>query len=148
VSAITGDGATELEAAAGATITQLAGDANNELTIADNTTINLGGTSTAAAVGKILLTKGQNPGKLTLEGTGSVIYTRTDTTITGTNYGTSIDTIDGTIGTFNGTNDVGKVFQDSGYLIKLTGDDLSLTADTNGPGTNKIASDTVTTGTN
>jgi hypothetical protein len=143
-SVITGDTAV-LTAGAGGTITQTAGASNN-LTIAANTTIALGGTDASTPVGKISLTKGTDPGKLTLSDTTSIIFTlaaKTDGAVYA-NTLTSIDTdtvIDGIT--------KAEVFQASDKLTKLTGktDGASITASSSGSDTNNINSSTATAGT-
>jgi filamentous hemagglutinin len=126
------------------TITQAAGQANNDLIVSAATTINLGGTSSASVLGKILLGQGgTGPGKLSLTAADSVILTLAAGT-SGTAYGTSLTSIDSDM-VITGTDET-KVFQVGGKLTRLTGATGVLTGKASGSSTNKIASDTDTAG--
>ncbi|MDR3355818.1 MAG: hypothetical protein LBO04_01360 [Spirochaetaceae bacterium] len=124
-------------------ITQATGSGNN-LAISANTTVNLGGTS--AAVGSIKLSKGADPGKLSLD-TGSTVLTLAAGT-EGTAYANTITSIDADA-VITGI-DRTAVFHDSNKLTKLAGGASAasvITGSATGPGVNTINSGTATAGT-
>jgi hypothetical protein len=126
------------------TITQAAG-ASNTLSIGTGVEIVLGAANADANLGVIKLTKGTNPGSLTLAGTTSVIYTLAAKTA-GTAYTTSLTSVD-TDAVITGITKA-EVFQASDKLTKLTGksDGAVITGQASEPGPTHTGSATATAG--
>jgi hypothetical protein len=125
-------------------ITQAAGT-GNALTIGAATVVNLGASDNSANLGSIKLTKGTNPGKLTLAAATSVVYTlaaKTD----GSVYASTLTSVDTDLVLTGITK--AEVFHATDKLTKLTGDadGTSITAVASGSGVNTIGATTVTAG--